>query len=135
MSTPPSALTISTSRWRGAIDDEAEIQLAIDGETFLDQEPRHPLAVGTGLIRHERLADQLARDLLRLVRTDLATLTPPALPRPPAWICALTTTTRVPSRLAMSANFLRRKAPPRRAGPGTPYFARIALAWYSWIFT
>ena len=34
------------------------------------------------------------------VRTSsrfLATLTPPALPRPPAWICALTTVQREPS--------------------------------------
>ena len=28
---------------------------------------------------------------------DLTTLTPPALPRPPAWICALTTHTGPPS--------------------------------------
>ena len=27
----------------------------------------------------------------------LATLTPPPLPRPPAWICALTTTTSTPA--------------------------------------
>ena len=31
-----------------------------------------------------------------------ASLTPPPLPRPPAWICALTTTTAPPRRLAIS---------------------------------
>jgi hypothetical protein len=33
---------------------------------------------------------------------DRASLTPPPLPRPPAWICAFTTTTPVPRRLAIS---------------------------------
>ena len=49
---------------RGAVEDEAEIQLAIDGEAFLDQQARDLLAVGTGLIGDERLAEQLARDRL-----------------------------------------------------------------------
>ena len=52
---------------RGAIEDEAEIQLAIDSETFLDQQPRDLLAAGPRLIRHERLANQLAGNLLGLV--------------------------------------------------------------------
>ena len=53
-------------RLRGAVEDEAEVQLAVDGEAFLDQQARHLLAVGTGLIGDERLAEQLARDRLGL---------------------------------------------------------------------
>ncbi len=63
---------------RGAIEDEPEIQLAIDGETFFDEEPKDLLAAGAGLIRDERLAEQLARDRLgfgaRLGKLDAAGL-------------------------------------------------------------
>src|SRR5208283_2735681 len=65
---------------------------------------------------------------------DLATLTPPPLPRPPAWICALTTHTP-PPRLAaaFTASSTENAGMPR--GVGTPKRRRISLPWYSWIFT
>ena len=56
----------------------------------------------------------------------LATLTPPPLPRPPAWICALTTTTPPPSfsaialAAAASVTRLRRAAPARRSAQEWP---------------
>src|SRR5262245_42198240 len=62
-----------------------------------------------------------------------ATLMPPALPRPPAWTCALTTT-RPPSRWAIS----RARAGVTATSPsgtGTPNSRRRSLAWYSWTFT
>ena len=63
---------------RGTIEDEPEIQLAIDGEAFFDEEPKDLLAAGAGLIRDERLAEQLARDRLgfgaRLGELDAAGL-------------------------------------------------------------
>ena len=62
-----------------------------------------------------------------------ATLTPPPLPRPPAWICAFTTTGS-PSRCAIATASSALKATSPR-GTGTPYLARIAFPWYSWIFT
>ena len=40
MSTPPSALTIITSFCDGAIDDHAQVELAIDRQAFLDQQAR-----------------------------------------------------------------------------------------------
>ena len=77
ISTPPSLLTISTMRC-GAIERRAEIELAVDGEAFLDEQPRDLLAIGAGLIRDERLAEQLARDRLgflgRLGELDAAGL-------------------------------------------------------------
>ena len=56
----------------------------------------------------------------------LASLTPPPLPRPPAWICALTTT-RPPSSLAISrtASGLSVTTP---RGTATPYLLRISFA-------
>src|SRR6267142_4004490 len=64
---------------------------------------------------------------------DFATLTPPPLPRPPAWICAFTTHTLPPSsRVAATASSTEKQGTPR--GVATPYFRRISLAWYSWIF-
>src|SRR5690606_23304388 len=63
----------------------------------------------------------------------LASFTPPPLPRPPAWICALTTVTEVPSsRAAASASSGVFATMPR--GVGTPYFRKSSLPWYSWIF-
>jgi hypothetical protein len=41
-------------------------------------------------------AEDLLGELARFGGAPLATLTPPPLPRPPAWICALTTTTSLP---------------------------------------
>src|SRR4051812_30562009 len=64
---------------------------------------------------------------------DLTTLTPPALPRPPACIWAFTTQTGPPNSLAAFT-----ASPTENAGTpcatGTPNFARTAFAWYSWIF-
>jgi hypothetical protein len=61
----------------------------------------------------------------------LTTFTPPPLPRPPAWIWALTTTTSLPvsemsSFAARSASPMPNTAIPR--GTGTLYFRRISLA-------
>src|SRR5882724_9646928 len=65
-----------------------------------------------------------------------ASLTPPPLPRPPAWICAFTTTTPLPeaisSRAAATASSWELTSLPR--GTATPYPRRSSLAWYSWIF-
>src|SRR5690242_4066409 len=67
---------------------------------------------------------------------DFASLTPPPLPRPPAWICALTTLIFFPpaisSRAAATASSLEWTSLPR--GTATPYPRRISFAWYSWIF-
>src|SRR5438270_9286383 len=66
----------------------------------------------------------------------LETFTPPPLPRPPACICALITTPFAPAlsrRLAASSASSRVAAISPR-GIATPYLARIAFAWYSWIF-
>src|SRR3954451_8194457 len=64
---------------------------------------------------------------------DLTTFTPPAFPRPPAWICALTTQTGPPSLFAAftASSTLNAGSP---CATGTPNFARTAFAWYSWMF-
>ena len=59
------------------------------------------------------------------------TFTPPPLPRPPAWICALTTTTSLPVSeisvlAACSASSMLNAGRP--LGTGTPSFFRISLA-------
>src|ERR1044071_5518115 len=71
---------------------------------------------------------------LRTSSRDFATLTPPPLPRPPAWICAFTTQTLPPSFFAASTAWSTLNAGKPR-GVGTPYFLKISLPWYSWIFT
>src|SRR5437879_1005368 len=64
---------------------------------------------------------------------DLASFTPPPLPRPPAWICAFTTQTLPPSFCAAStASSTENAGKPR--GVGTPYSRNTSLPWYSWIF-
>jgi hypothetical protein len=59
--------------------------------------------------------------------TDFTTLTPPALPRPPAWICAFTTQTGPPSSLApLTASSTLIAGTPR--GTGTPNSRKTAFA-------
>ena len=66
-------------------------------------------------------------------RAIFASLTPPALPRPPAWICAFTThgRRRAPWPLRPPASGVVATLP---AGTGMPYSAKNCLAWYSWKF-
>ena len=59
----------------------------------------------------------------RLGRRSCTTLTPPPLPRPPAWICALTTTTGVPSSFAAASRLLGGRSTTLPRGTGTPYAA------------
>jgi hypothetical protein len=68
---------------RGAVGQRGDVVFLLDVGAFLDQQAAHLLAFGAGLV-----GDQLhAEDLPAYWRTsssDLATLTPPPLPRPPA---------------------------------------------------
>src|SRR5471032_2201275 len=69
----------------------------------------------------------------RTSSSDLATFTPPPLPRPPAWIWAFTTQTFPPRPLAAStASSTEKHGVPR--GVTTPYLRNNSLPWYSWIF-
>src|SRR5687768_12059964 len=64
---------------------------------------------------------------------DLATFTPPALPRPPAWICAFTTQTLPPSFFAAAtASSTENAGTPLDVG--TPNLRKSSLPWYSWMF-
>ena len=92
----------------GAVDQHAEIQLALDVAAFLDIEALDFLAGRTGLLGHEDVAEHLL-GVRRTSSTDLTTRTPPLpsglsakrpAPRPPAWIWDLTTQTGPPSSLA-----------------------------------
>ena len=62
----------------------------------------------------------------RLVRATSTTLTPPPLPRPPAWICALTTRPRRRAR-ARPPRPPRACARPARAAPATPILPQQRL--------
>ena len=77
----------------------AEVELARDVEALLDEQALDLLALGAGLVRDQLHAEDLLAAASRVAAAPLATLTPPPLPRPPAWICALTTTTSVPVSL------------------------------------
>src|SRR6218665_60384 len=60
----------------------------------------------------------------------VATLTPPALPRPPVFTCALTTTTPPSfSAAALASSGVSATMP---ASTGTPYCSNRSLAWYSY---
>src|SRR5574337_1708574 len=63
----------------------------------------------------------------------LQNLTPPALPPPPAWICALTIHCEPPSALAASTAASGELAI-LPGGTAIPYCANSSLAWYSWKF-
>ena len=59
----------------------------------------------------------------------LATLTPPALPRPPVFTCALTTVT--PPSFSAAARASSGVSATIPASTGTPYFSKTSRAWYS----
>ncbi len=66
-----------------AIDYSAQVQLFGDVSAGFDQDLGHWLTVGVGLVGYQALAQPLRSERLAssLLRTSL---TPPALPRPPA---------------------------------------------------
>jgi hypothetical protein len=92
------------------VDQQREVELAFDVAAFLDISrftvlPAGPVCLVT------RSWPSMAWALAPTSSIDLQTRTPPLplgsslkrpLPRPPAWICALTTTTGVPSLRATS---------------------------------
>ena len=94
--------------------------------TFLTFCPSGPVWCVTSCMPRIFLASSTASSGL------FASLTPPPLPRPPAWICALTTA-RPPNSFAIRpASSGRVRDRPR--GVATPKPRRISFAWYSWIF-
>ena len=68
--------------------------------------------------------------------TVFTSLTKPALPRPPAWTCALTTTSDSPEprMRSVSATASSTVSTIRPGGTGMPASERSCRAWYSWIF-
>ena len=66
-----------------AVEHDAEVEFALDGQGFFDQQALHDAAFGTGLVGDQRHAQDLARQFAASA-ASLATLTPPPLPRPPA---------------------------------------------------
>ncbi len=64
---PPAALPMMTGDGRRAVDQDAEIQLALDLEPLLDEHAADLPAFRSGLVRDQRHADQLLRELLDLV--------------------------------------------------------------------
>ena len=111
MFTPPSLETISTGMAGGAVDDDAQVQLAGDVAAGLDEHAADRLAFGAGLNRDQLVAEQRSRRLLAPLRRLCTSCTPRCfglslivpLPRPPAWIWALTTASGPPSCLNAAA--------------------------------
>ena len=99
MSMPPSVETTKATRDGLAVDQHREVELLVDRRAFLDIEAVDLLALRAGLVRDQRRAEHARRLPSSTSSIDFTTLTPPALPRPPAWICAFTTQTGPPSSL------------------------------------
>ena len=108
----------------------AEVELARDVEPLLDVRrrtfwPSGPVWCVMSCIPRIFLRDRAPP------AAPLATLTPPPLPRPPAWICALTTTnsfsvSAISSFAAASTSLKLSTGVP--LGIGTPNFLRISFA-------
>ena len=95
----------------GAVDDDAEVQLAGDVAAGFDEHAADGLAFGAGLDRDELVVRAGCRRLWRLLRRLRTSCTPCCLglslivplPRPPAWIWAFTTASGPPSCLNAAA--------------------------------
>ena len=105
---PPAALAMMTGLPGRAIEDDAQVELAGHLQPLFDQHARHDPPFGAGLVRDEGHADHRRARACSASSGLLASLTPPPLPRPPAWICALTTTTRAAQAPGDLAGFSRR---------------------------
>ena len=102
MSMPPSLEPIIATFCVARSVSDGDVVLLLDVGAFLDEEAAHLLALGAGLVRVELHAEDLRRRAGSTSSSERASLTPPPLPRPPAWICALTTQTEPPSFCAAS---------------------------------
>src|SRR5712692_8576804 len=80
-----------------------------------------------------RLMPSICLPMSRAASGVSASFTPPALPRPPTWTCALITTRPPISRAMASTSSSVSAALP--FGTGSPYDAKTSLAWYSYSFT
>ncbi len=117
---------MSASRPRSRSRVMPEVELAGDAAALLDVDLPHPLALRAGLGRPELHPQHGLRRSERASSGERASFTPPPLPRPPAWICALTT--QVPrelprGRLRVLGGAGRgcRAGPPPRSVGGSPW--------------
>ena len=67
-----------------AVDQNAQVKLALDVEAFFDQQAVHDAAFFARLRRDQLHAQDVLGERRRLRRPICASFTPPALPRPPA---------------------------------------------------
>ena len=65
----------------GAVDDDPQVELAIDGQRLLDQQAMHFPALGAGLVRHQLHAQHAGGDLAGFLRR-VGDLHPAALAAP-----------------------------------------------------
>ena len=110
----------------GAVEGDRDVQLLGDVGGLLDEDLADELPLGAGLVGDELHAEDLARRAARASSGDLASLTPPPLPRPPAWIWALTTHRPPSSSQIFAASSALSVTLP--LGVATPYRRRISLA-------
>ncbi len=68
---PPAAEAMNTGLPCIAVEHDAEIEFAFDGQRLFDQQALHHAAFGPGLVRDQRHAEDLARDLGGLARQSL----------------------------------------------------------------
>jgi len=101
----------------------------LDREPLFHEEALDLLALRAGLVRDELHAEDRANGGFG-VGARLRDLTPPPLPRPPAWICALTTTTSVfacSCTFGIAAIASSTDIAGMPIGTGTPYLANSCL--------
>ncbi len=91
MSTPPRAEAMNATVLRAAIDEDREIQFLGDVVRFADQHQVDRQRAAAGLVGRPCSCRASPPPPPSPRRASCTSFTPPALPRPPAWICALTT--------------------------------------------
>ena len=92
-----------------AVQQDGKVELALDLLGARDEQGPHHAALGPRLLRDERLAEHVARDVdglldgLHQFDAALESVGERALPRPPAWICDFTTRSFCPAAKSFSA--------------------------------
>src|SRR5882724_7560479 len=132
MSMPPAweAMTTWVARARSSVIERYSSRSTAEASSTSTERTRMPSGGVWGVLSFMPRIWRAARSA---PSASSASLMPPALPRPPACTCALTTT-RLPSRVA-TARASAGVVATSPVGTGTPNSRSRALAWYSWIFT
>ena len=118
----------------GSIQDNRQVEFRLDLRSRFDVDLADDLALGARLMRAQGHAEDLASDVLGLIR-GLGELDAARLAAPTRVDLCLHDDDVAPTKPRVAASASAGVVASVPAGTGTPYSRNNSLAWYSWTFT